>query len=410
MVNTSGCGSDMRGFDPRSTPHLENNKQHLGVAFLFLVKIGNIFLFFSNTYMRCNMSIEFKEIEVKNSRITQKPNYLVDVIFSKQKYQEDKKEFYKLYLVISKNLRYYDESKLSNNLSDLFYSISYKNKDKLVKLFSNEKKLINYQISTNKQKQFITINIPTNIFNNHKLELIFDAKFKTNNLTEEFTNTILLNNKATHNKNKYLNNLITYYKNYDQYKKKAVLFNLLSYELNYKQPSFTINKKYLKIIDFDYKFNVNLHKDFNNNWEINYLINNLLNSRTNNFIQINKLQINDFIKPNKYYKDLPKAIVLDDGVYFNNYSEIKDQTIISDSNTKGFIFNGLVDNTFYYDLKIFDNILNFKTKINSLKFIDCNDCNLINPNISKYLFSKEFFLNLEVHPNLESELNKYEVK
>ncbi|ADK69683.1 hypothetical protein [Mycoplasma mycoides] len=85
------------------------------------------------------MSIEFKEIEVKNSRVTQKPNYLVDVIFSKQKYQEDKKEFYKLYLVISKNLRYYDESKLSNNLSDLFYSISYKNKDKLVKLFSNEK-------------------------------------------------------------------------------------------------------------------------------------------------------------------------------------------------------------------------------------------------------------------------------
>ncbi|WP_434337642.1 hypothetical protein V2P57_03530 [Mycoplasma mycoides subsp. mycoides] len=54
------------------------------------------------------MSIEFKEIEVKNSRVTQKPNYLVDVIFSKQKYQEDKKEFYKLYLVISKNLRYYD--------------------------------------------------------------------------------------------------------------------------------------------------------------------------------------------------------------------------------------------------------------------------------------------------------------
>ncbi|ADK69661.1 hypothetical protein V2P57_03525 [Mycoplasma mycoides subsp. mycoides] len=45
-----------------------------------------------------------------------------------------------------------------------------------------------------------------------------------------------------------------------------------------------------------------------------------------------------------------------------------------------------------------------------MKFIDCNDCNLINPNISKYLFSKEFFLNLEVHPNLESELNKYEVK
>ncbi|QVK08280.1 hypothetical protein [Mycoplasma mycoides] len=356
------------------------------------------------------MSIEFKEIEVKNSRVTQKPNYLVDVIFSKQKYQEDKKEFYKLYLVISKNLRYYDESKLSNNLSDLFYSISYKNKDKLVKLFSNDKKLINYQISTNKQKQFITINIPTNIFNNHQLELIFDAKFKANNLNEEFTNTILLNNKATHNKNKYLNNLITYYKNYDQYKKKAVLFNLLSYELNYKQPSFTINKKYLKIIDFDYKFNVNLHKDFNNNWEINYLINNLLNSRTNNFIQISKLQINDFIKPNKYYKDLPKAIILDDGIYFNNYSEIKDQTIISDSNTKGFIFNGLVDNTFYYDLKIFDNILNFKTKINSLKFIDCNDCNLINPNISKYLFSKEFFLNLEVHPNLESELNKYEVK
>nr|VZR97338.1 hypothetical protein MF5295_00261 [Mycoplasma feriruminatoris] len=356
------------------------------------------------------MSIEYKEIEVRNSRLTQKPNYLVDAIFSKQKYQEDKKEFYKLYLIVSKNSRYYDETKLSNNLYNLFYSISYKNNNKLVKLTSNEKNLINYQISTNKEKQFIIINIPVNIFNNNKLELFFDAKFKANNLNEEFSNTILLNTKAKHNKNKYLNNLITYYKNFDKYKNKAELTSLLTYELNYKQLDFMINQKYQKIMDFDSNFNVNLHKDFNTNWEVNNLINNLLNSNVNNFIQINKLQINDYIKPNKYYKDLPKGIVKDDGIYFNNTSIIKDQIVVNNSNTKGFIFNGLVENTFYYDLKIFDDLLKFENKINSIKFVDCNDCDFINQFVSKYLLSKEFFYSLEINPNLESELVKYEVK
>ncbi|WP_369024759.1 hypothetical protein [Mycoplasma capricolum] len=355
------------------------------------------------------MNVEFKEIEVKNTRVTQKPKYLVDVIFSKQKYQEDKKEFYKLYLIVSKNLRYFNQEKLSSYLSDFVYSISYKNENKLVNLSSNTKERIDYKISNNNEKQLILINLPTNLFNDNKLELIFNAKFKANNLNEEFSNIILLNNKAIKTKNSYLNNLVTYYKNFEQ-NRTNTLYNLLTYELNCKPLEFTINQKYQKIMDFDHNFKVSLHKDFDRNWEINYLINNLLNLKANNFIQINKLQVNDYLKANKFYKDLPKAQIKDDGIYFNNNSIIKYQIVINNSNEKGFIFNGLVENTLYYDLKIFNDLLNFQTKVNSIKFIDCNDCNFINPIIFKYLLSKEFFQSLEINPNLESDLNKYEVK
>ncbi|WP_434325638.1 hypothetical protein [Mycoplasma leachii] len=355
------------------------------------------------------MNVEFKEIKVKNTRATQKPKYLVDVIFSKQKFQEDKKEFYKLYLIVSKNLRYFDKEKIFSYLNNFVYSINYKNKDKLVNLISNTKEPINYKISNTKEKQLILINLPANLFIDNKLELVFNAKFKANNLNEEFSNIILLNNKSIKTENSYLNNLVTYYKNFEE-NRTNLLYNLLTYQLNYKPLEFTINQKYQKIMDFDYNFKVNLHKDFNRNWEINYLINNLLNLNINNFIQINKLQINDYLKTNKFYKDLPKGQIKDDGIYFNNNSIIKDKTVINNSNEKGFIFNGLVENTFYYDLKIFNDLLNFQTKVNSIKFIDCNDCKFINPIISKYLLSKEFFQSLEINPNLESDLNKYEVK
>ncbi|AEM68579.1 hypothetical protein [Mycoplasma putrefaciens] len=359
------------------------------------------------------MNIVHKEIEVSNRSIIVKPNYCCDVIFSKQKYYSKKQEVYRLKLLISKNKRSNQYDHTASLLTDFKYKLSYKTATSDTELETNFKEPLIYKIS-NDQKQFIDFELPVKLFENNKLDLVFSCQFQADHKIQNFTSDIKLNISGSSKQNLYKNNLINYYKNYDHNSlKNDVVVSLLTYQLNYQQEQFVVNKKYQKLVDFKHHFKVNLDRDFNNNSEINKLINDLLTSDLNNYFAAESLQLNDHQKANKFYKTLPKILVQKNGLYFDNKAVIVDDSVVEkESETKGFIFNSLLENNLYLDFKVFNDHIGFNWKVQDLEIISLDNLEIKESVIKNYQFSKEFFSTIELMQlsKLEKEINKYEVE
>ncbi|AJM72104.1 hypothetical protein [Mycoplasma yeatsii] len=362
------------------------------------------------------MNIVHKEIEVSNRQIIAKPDYCCDVIFSKKKYQIKNDEFYKLNLIISKNYKTKRNLDfISNTLNNFKYKIGYKLDNQEIELFNNFKNPIKYRVSDDK-KEFIEILLPVKVFNKDVIDLIFSCEFEADHKVQKFTSDIKLNTLASDSKDIYQNNLINYYKNYDKYSGKTnTTFNLLNYQLKYIINKFTVNKIYDKLMKFNYAFKVNLDRELNNNSEVNKLINDVMSQQVRNYFKIENLKLNDHVKANKEYKQLPELSIGHDAVYFVNKLETnsdKDLVIENNNQARGFIFNPEVTNKLAFDFKIFNDTFSVQTKVKDIDIIRVNQMKIKNPTIQHYEFSKEFFssLNLIEDEKLEREIDKYEVE